>query len=118
VGVGNCPGEDNDLPFVDDDREAMVEYLRKECNVPNENIDALSDSNARVADINNAFTVVRSKITDEDEYLFYFSGHGDTSSGDSCICPYDSLPPYSFINSIDCDELDFYWAISIMLRTE
>ncbi|MBA7700984.1 hypothetical protein ES703_109710 [subsurface metagenome] len=106
VGCGNYYGEDYDLPFVYKDRQAMVEHLRKDCNVPSQNIESLSD--AWSMDIKNALTDVRLVISEEDEYLFYFSGHGGTYSGDSCIYPYDSLPPYSSSYRIDCDDLDWY----------
>ncbi len=104
IANSNYPGDDNDLNFGYQDRRDMLEHLREDCNVPSENIKVLSD--AWYYEISDTLSDVSSIISENDDYLFYFSGHGGVSNMDSYLCPYDSLPPYSSSNRYYWDDLD------------
>ena len=96
IGVENYPGSSYDLDYCRDDAEDVYSFLISNCNFEPENIILLLDSNATNSAIKNAFSQTYYKITSEDLFLFYFSGHGgDHSTWGEYLCPYDSIEPFN-----------------------
>ncbi len=96
IGIEDYPGTDSDLEYCRDDAEAMVISLTTTYNFNPENIILLLDSAATDNAIDSAFSAINNKITSEDIFLFYFSGHGgDHIDFGEYICPYDSINPFN-----------------------
>ena len=111
IGIENYPGTLNDLYYCVDDANSIYNYLRIECNVKEENMIRLLNSQATYQNIGSAFQEIRSKIRARDLFFLYYAGHGGTDGGtDHFICPYDSIPSspiYYYYDWMIDMELDF-----------
>lgn len=105
IGIENYPGSSYDLSYCRDDAVSIRSMLLYDYNFEDGNIITLYDSAATKAGIDNAFTTIRSQITSNDVFVFYYSGHGGSDGGGQFLCPYNSLPS-SPSYYYDDDELD------------
>ena len=106
IGVEDYPGTDSDLSYCRDDAESIFTLLTTTYHFKSENIIMLLDSSATRSNINNAFNQIRSKISSEDVFFFYFSGHGGVDGDGEFMCPYDSVP-YDWSYVYRDDYLDY-----------
>lgn len=60
------------------------------CGYSQERIDRLSGADANFSGIEDAFSQAASQITEDDPFLFYFSGHGDRHNGEVFLAPFDA----------------------------
>jgi hypothetical protein len=95
VGIEDYQGTNSDLNYCGDDAEDVYSLLIAECNFEPENIILLLNSNATDLAIDNAFSQIKNRISTEDVFLFYFSGHGGVDSRGEFLCPYDSIEPFN-----------------------
>lgn len=105
VGIEDYPSTEYDLNYCRDDAVEINSFLLSDCNFLPENIILLLDSNARFGSIINAFSQIQSIIEPYDIFLFYYSGHGGSSSY-QFLCPYDSIPsdPSKYLTDTILDE--------------
>ena len=75
VGVSDYGSAQNNLPFTDDDARKLAESLRRE-GVLNPSSVVLTNADATVAGVRNAFARVAAQAGPDDMFLFFFSGHG------------------------------------------
>lgn len=87
VGVEDYPGNQYDLTWPEEDVKEMVRFLRNKWNIPNDYIHYVINGDATKDKILNAIKNIQVKIKPEEEFLFYYSGHG----GGSAIYPYDTI---------------------------
>jgi len=80
IGISDYPGSTSDLSYCDDDAIGIYNLLIDDCNFQPQNVIYLQDSSATQNDINNAFDQISSKITENDIFFFYYSGHGGFGS--------------------------------------
>jgi hypothetical protein len=81
VGVSDYGGEQMNLPYTDDDAAKLAETLRRE-GVLNPASITLTNAQATVAGVRQAFQRVAQQAGPNDMFLFFFSGHGDQSEAD------------------------------------
>ncbi|MEM2082056.1 MAG: caspase family protein [Candidatus Bathyarchaeia archaeon] len=101
IGISDYSGEVNDLEFADDDALDMVNALTTMYGYKPENIHLfISDyktNNATAAEILTAINWLSEKAKQDDEVLFFYSGHGargkandgDKEAVDEAIVPYE-----------------------------
>jgi hypothetical protein len=82
VGVSDYGGEQMNLPYTDDDAAKLAETLRRE-GVLNPASITLTNAQATVAGVRQAFQRVAQQAGPDDMFLFFFSGHGDQSEVDT-----------------------------------
>lgn len=76
VGVSDYEGEVNDLPFTDEDARKLAEELRRDGSLNDASV-VLTNAEATVQGVRDAFHRVAAQAGPEDMFLFFFSGHGD-----------------------------------------
>ncbi len=76
VGVSDYGGRANDLPYTDEDARKLAEELRRDGSL-NEASVVLTNAEATVASVRDAFRRIASEAGPDDMFLFFFSGHGD-----------------------------------------
>lgn len=83
----NFDFDTGDLNYTVDDAEMFARFLMSEKggNVPKEQIYLLTDEKAKKANIIKYTKKMFSRASNNDQVIFYFSGHGD----DGCFLPYD-----------------------------
>lgn len=78
VGVSDYGGVQADLPYTDEDARKLAETLARE-GVLNPSSVVLTNAEATVAGVRDAFARVAARAGPDDLFLFFFSGHGDQS---------------------------------------
>jgi len=81
VGVSDYGGAANNLEYTDDDAEKLADTLRRE-GVLNPASVTLTNAEATVEGVRQAFQRVAAQAGPDDMFLFFFSGHGDQSDAD------------------------------------
>lgn len=81
VGVSDYGDDDMNLPYTDDDALKLAETLRRE-GVLNPSSITLTNAQATVAGVENAFRRVAREAGPDDMFLFFFSGHGSQTDGE------------------------------------
>ncbi len=76
IGISDYPGNGNDLNFADDDARLFAQVLKEKYSFPEENVFTFIDSNAQAEEIFETINDLRKKVTQDDEVVFFFSGHG------------------------------------------
>ncbi|WP_420477758.1 pre-peptidase C-terminal domain-containing protein [Brevundimonas sp. FT23028] len=76
VGVSDYGGTQNDLPFTDEDARKLAEAL-DEGGALNESSVVLTNAQATVGGVRDAFRRVAAEAGPDDLFLFFFSGHGN-----------------------------------------
>ncbi|MEJ2251335.1 MAG: caspase family protein, partial [Candidatus Lokiarchaeota archaeon] len=104
--MSDYPGTSYDLSYCDDDAIGVYNMLINDYNFKPENIIYLQDSSATKNEINNAINTIKSLISEDDIFLFYYSGHGGhgiySTQGSWNV---ESLHPY-------WDNYDQIWSVS------
>ncbi len=101
-------GNQDDLPYSLHSSGKIWNLLKNEYNFADSNIIYLKDTEASPHTISKAFNKIASKITENDVFVFYFTGHGTFDSTNK-ICFYDwsTMSDQSLaskINSLNCSE--------------
>ena len=78
VGVSDYGGAQNNLPYTDEDARKLAETLQRE-GVLNPSSVVLTNAQATVGGVRDAFARVSARAGPDDLFLFFFSGHGDQS---------------------------------------
>lgn len=78
VGVSDYAGRASNLSYTDEDALKLAESLRRE-GVLNPSSVTLTNAEATVAGVRDAFRRVAAQAGPEDMFLFFFSGHGGQS---------------------------------------
>ncbi len=107
VGVENYPGTDMDLQYTMDDVVDMNIFLQSEFDIPTQNIQILSDSEATEANILSTLSTYANIVDENDYFLFYYSGHGTASITDPLSYPHSISSPHPYPN-----DYDRYWYIN------
>lgn len=81
VGVSDYGSEARNLPYTDDDALKLDETLRRE-GVLNPASVTLTNAQATVAGVEEAFRRVASQAGPDDLFLFFFSGHGSQTAAE------------------------------------
>lgn len=76
VGVSDYEGDINDLAFTDEDARKLAEVLRRDGSLNDASI-VLTNADATVDGVRDAFARVAAEAGPDDLFLFFFSGHGD-----------------------------------------
>jgi len=76
IGISDYPGNGNDLNFADDDARLFAQVLKEKYSFPEENVFTFIDSKAQAEKIFETINDLRKKISQDDEVVFFFSGHG------------------------------------------
>jgi len=82
VGVSDYGDESANLAYTDQDALKLAESLRRE-GVLNPSSVTLTNADATVAGVRNAFQRVAAQAGPDDMFLFFFSGHGSQTNGDA-----------------------------------
>ncbi|CAN5377920.1 hypothetical protein BH09PSE1_BH09PSE1_12530 [soil metagenome] len=90
VGVSDYGNDQNNLPYTDEDAVKLAETLRRE-GVLNPASVTLTNADATVAGVENAFRRVAQQAGPDDMFLFFFSGHGSQTEEGST--PVSALEP-------------------------
>ncbi|WP_421731529.1 caspase family protein [Brevundimonas sp.] len=80
VGVSDYGDDQANLPYTDEDAQKLAETLRRE-GVLNPASVTLTNAQATVAGVRQAFQRVAQQAGPDDMFLFFFSGHGDQTDG-------------------------------------
>lgn len=80
VGISDYGDDDMNLPYTDEDASKLAETLRRE-GVLNPSSVTLTNAQATVAGVRQAFQRVAQQAGPNDMFLFFFSGHGDQTEG-------------------------------------
>lgn len=78
VGISDYGGRANNLSYTDEDAMKLAEALRRE-GVLNPASVTLTNADATVAGVRDAFRRVAAQAGPDDMFLFFFSGHGSQS---------------------------------------
>jgi len=97
VGVADYQGVENDLNFSDDDAVLFYNKMRK-LGVKKENMILLLDKNATRNNIENKMRNLFLKADENDQVIFYFSGHG--SKGYFLPHDYNNLLSHKTVKNI------------------
>ncbi|CAN5354907.1 hypothetical protein BH10PSE1_BH10PSE1_18600 [soil metagenome] len=85
VGVSDYGDDESNLPYTDEDAIKLAETLRRE-GVLNSASVTLTNAQATVSGVRNAFRRVAQQAGPNDMFLFFFSGHGNqTDEGSTPI---------------------------------
>lgn len=82
IGISDYPGTAYDLQYADDDAIDMKKALVETYGFTDSNIILLTDLSATRAAILTAIENVGSSVSDKDEVIFFFSGHGMSGEAD------------------------------------
>ncbi|MHA1230856.1 MAG: caspase family protein [Candidatus Helarchaeota archaeon] len=105
IGISDYPGTINDLSFCDDDAISIKKWLMNQ-NFPESNIKMLINSQATKANIFNQLSWIAENSDGNDYFVFFYSGHGDSTSGGlTAIIPYD----WNFHGYITETDLSYYF---------
>ena len=88
VGISDYPGSMNDLNFCDNDAHEMKDWLMNN-NFPEENIRILIDSQVTGNNFQTEINWITNNCDGNDDFFFFYSGHGDKSGSTTSIVPYD-----------------------------
>ncbi len=80
VGVSDYGGAEEDLPYTAEDAQKLAEALRRE-GVLNPSSITLTDAQATVGGVRQAFARVAAQAGPDDLFLFFYSGHGNQIDG-------------------------------------
>ncbi len=75
VGVSDYDGAQNDLPFTDEDARKLAEDLGRDGSLNDASV-VLTNAEATVDGVRDAFRRVAQAAGPDDMFLFFFSGHG------------------------------------------
>ncbi|MDB5420463.1 MAG: peptidase caspase catalytic subunit p20, partial [Brevundimonas sp.] len=81
VGISDYGDDEMNLPYTDDDALKLAETLRRE-GVLNPSSVTLTNAQATVAGVEDAFRRVARQAGPDDMFLFFFSGHGSQTDGE------------------------------------
>jgi metacaspase-1 len=76
VGIEDYPGTANDLQYTVDDADEMSSVLKTKYGFPAGNVTELTNTGATKTTIYNAITSLIDITGENDEVVFFFSGHG------------------------------------------
>jgi hypothetical protein len=109
VGVADYVGIVNDLLYTADDANDMYHALLDSLNWSSSNVTLLVDSNATKDNIRSAIADMGTRMTPDDVFLFYFSGHGtigaDLDPNDEADGFDEYLVTYDLVDNVRDDEL-------------
>lgn len=83
IGISDYKDEQiKDLQFADRDAQVFADYLQSENggSVPADHIKLLLGHDATIAAVYNALQWVKDNVGENDQFYFYFAGHGDVES--------------------------------------
>lgn len=80
----------NDLAYSDDDAIDLKAALEQSTKWQGAEIEILIDKQAPKKEILNSITKYEGKLTSDDTFFFFFSGHGTNDGFNTFICPYDT----------------------------
>ncbi len=97
IGISDYPGTANDLQYSDDDAVDMKAALTRQYGFASGNVRTLTNLAATRTAILTAIEDLATEVTDKDEVVFFYSGHGgrgraadgDTELTDECIWSHD-----------------------------
>jgi hypothetical protein len=103
AGVSHYPGGREDLPFCAEDAIRLCGVFQREGFIAPDHAILLTDGGATHAALGAAFRAMASRVGPEDEFVFFFSGHGGQSPPsddspeidrrDEFFCPADTDQP-------------------------
>ena len=105
IGISDYDGTSNDLNYCDDDAQDFNNVLLTRYNWKSSQISLLIDDEATRTAIVDEIETVTKKAKENDEVIFFYSGHGyrsnynvdsDGEKRDECIIPWEGTPD-SFI---------------------
>lgn len=80
VGISEYGGAEDDLPYTAEDASKLAEALRRE-GVLNPASITLTDAQATVSGVRQAFARVAAQAGPDDLFVFFYSGHGNQIDG-------------------------------------
>lgn len=83
IGISDYKDDQiKDLQYADRDAKVFAEYLQSENggSVPANHIKLLLGKDATIAAVYNALQWVKDNVAENDQFYFYFAGHGDVES--------------------------------------
>ena len=83
IGISDYKDDQiKDLQYADRDAKVFAEYLQSENggSVPADHIKLLLGKDATIAAVYNALQWVKDNVAENDQFYFYFAGHGDVES--------------------------------------
>lgn len=100
----------NDLPGAAGDAEALAEFLEKDWGLPQENIYKFIGT-VNYKDVVDEIRKICESLTDRNNLLFYFAGHGEEIGGHSSLLMTDTSVVVEnstpvFLNGIPLDDLN------------
>ncbi|MEZ4410085.1 MAG: caspase family protein [Polyangiales bacterium] len=78
VGVSQYGGENHDLPGSADDAVQLARAFERAGWMERSNAVVLTDANASLANVRQAFRQMASRVTANDTLVFFYDGHGNT----------------------------------------
>ncbi len=76
VGISDYPGERNDLPYTADDARRVYQSMMQGAGMQSSDGIVLVDSDATVGNIRNTFQQMGGLVSQNDLFIFFYSGHG------------------------------------------
>jgi Caspase domain len=80
AGMADYPGEDNDLPFTDEDAERTRDALIDGAGMDRANAITLLNEAATRENLSAAIDELSGRMGPDDRFVFFYSGHGDQVS--------------------------------------
>ena len=77
VGVSDYDDRLSYLPYTADDPRRILDGLVERVGMPADNAVVLTDEEATLANVREAFEAMRDRVGPRDTFVFFFSGHGD-----------------------------------------
>lgn len=81
IGISDYPGDENDLRYADNDAMDMCKALLG-YGFPQGSVYLLTNLNASFSAIKSAVDEIKAEVQEDDEVLFFFSGHGARCKAD------------------------------------
>ncbi len=105
IGINDYPGTENDLSYCAADANSFDSMLQG-IGFPGANIEKLTNSLAKKSNIIAKINTIRQKITRNDIFVMYYSGHGDRVVDQTInkTCSISTTHPYS-------NYYDSHWTI-------